>query len=183
VAQSGNEPAKPAEISGKQHLAGALATLEAAVAALRVRAEAAEKRANAAEGNRQVAQTQVDDIAAERDEANRRANEFKMLLDAAQLELVGLRTLIDVAPHAAVQAEADRQGRSARPRPERPGGGRGLVWVIRILVSAAAAATLWFVAPLLRFGALQALLSLVVFVSVMLGLVLLSWRRAARRGE
>jgi hypothetical protein len=184
VVQSDNELAKSAEVSGKQHLAEALVTLEAAAAALHVRAEAAEKRADAAEGNRQAAQTRVDDIAAERDEANRRANEFKMLLDAAQLELAGLRTLIDVAPHAAIQAEADRQGRSARPRPERPSGGRrGLIWVIRILVSAAAAAALWFVAPLLRFDALQALLCLVVFVSVMLGLVLVSWRRSAGRGE
>jgi len=131
VTQSDHEPAKPTEVSGQQHLAGALVTLEAAVAALRVRAEVAEKRADAAEGDRQAAQTRVDDIAVERDQANHRANQFKMLLDAARLELAGLRTLIDVAPHAAIQAEADRQG---RPEPERLRGWRRLVWVLRILV-------------------------------------------------
>jgi hypothetical protein len=179
VAKSDNEPAKPAEVSDHGHRASALAMLEAAVAALRARAEAAEQRADAADVDRQAAQTRADHTAAERDGANRRAHELKMLLDAARLELAGLRTLIDVAPHAAIQAEADRQGWSATPRPERQGGGHRLVWVTRIFVATVAAVAQWFVTPFLHFGTLQALLSLVVFISVMLVLVLVSWRRAA----
>ena len=94
------------------------------------------------------------------------------------MELSGLRTLIDVAPHAAIQAEADRQGRGAEPSSERRGGGRRIVWVIRFFVAAVAAVAQWFVTPIiLHFGALQAILSLAVFVGVTFVLVLVPWPR------
>ena len=173
-----NEPAKPAEVSDHGHRASALVALEAAAAAIRARAEAAEKRADAAEVDRQAAQTRADQAAAERDEANRRVAALQVWLDAAQLELSGLRTLIDVAPHAAIQAEADRQGRGAEPSSERRGGGRRIVWVIRFFVAAVAAVAQWFVTPIiLHFGALQAILSLAVFVGVTFVLVLVPWPR------
>ena len=110
MAQSDNEPAKPAEVSDHRHLASALVALEAAAAVLRTRAEAAEKRADAAEVDRQVAQTRADQAVAERDEANRRAAALQVWLDAAQLELAGRRALADLTLDAQ-DAVVDRKGR------------------------------------------------------------------------
>jgi len=53
-----------------------------------------------------------------------------------------------------------------------------MVWVIRFLIAAGAAVAQWFFTPLtLRFGTLQALLSLAVFVAVTFVLVLVPWPR------
>jgi hypothetical protein len=53
-----------------------------------------------------------------------------------------------------------------------------MVWVVRFLIAAAAAVVQWIFTPLaLRFGALQAVLSVAVFVGVSLVLALVSWPR------
>ena len=104
------EPAKPLEIPDREHLAAALAALEAAGAALRERAEAAEKRAEVAEAERQAALTRADQAAAERDEANRRTATLQVWLDAAQLELAGRRALADLSLDTQ-DASVDRKGR------------------------------------------------------------------------
>ena len=53
-----------------------------------------------------------------------------------------------------------------------------MAWVVRFLVAAAAAVVQWIFTPLaLRFGALQAVLSVTVFVGVSLVLALVPWPR------
>ena len=53
-----------------------------------------------------------------------------------------------------------------------------MILVVRFLVAAAAAVAHWFFTPLsLWFGALQAILSLAVFVGVIFVLVLVPWPR------
>jgi hypothetical protein len=53
-----------------------------------------------------------------------------------------------------------------------------MVWVVRFLIAAAAAVVQWIFTPLtLRFGALQAVLSVAVFVGVSFVLALLPWPR------
>jgi hypothetical protein len=53
-----------------------------------------------------------------------------------------------------------------------------MVWVVRFLIAAAAAVIQWVFTPLtLRFGALQAVLSIAVFVGVSLVLALVPWPR------
>ncbi len=53
-----------------------------------------------------------------------------------------------------------------------------MAWIVRFVVAAAAVVAQWFVARLfLRFGALQALLSLAVFLGVTFPLVLVPWPR------
>ena len=53
-----------------------------------------------------------------------------------------------------------------------------MAWIVRFLIAAAPAVAQWFYTPVvLRFGALQALLSFTVFVSFTLVLVLVPWPR------
>ena len=53
-----------------------------------------------------------------------------------------------------------------------------MAWIVRFLIAAAPAVAQWFYTPVvLRFGALQALLSFAVFVGFTLVLVLVPWPR------
>jgi hypothetical protein len=57
-----------------------------------------------------------------------------------------------------------------------------MVWVARVLIAAAPAVAQWFYTPVvLRFRALQALLSFAVFVGFTLVLVLVPWPRDSGR--
>ena len=93
--------------------------LETAIAALRAQVDAAEKRAAAAEADRQAAQLRAEHAEADRNQTNRRARVLKAQLDATQLEVAGLRTLMELQ-HATTQdaddAEAAQKGWGRRAR-------------------------------------------------------------------
>jgi hypothetical protein len=78
-------------------------------------------------------------------------------------------------PTARRVATAGRAPRLLGAAPGRLAGRVGLVvWIIRLLIAAAAAAGQWFAAPaVLRVGGAHALLSIAVFVGTALVLVLL----------
>jgi hypothetical protein len=110
-----NDQKGRAQTPDHEELSRALAALEGAMVALRARAETAEKRADAAEAHRQAAQARADYAAVERDEANRRADALKVLLDATQLELAGLRSLVAIASPDVQEANEAVQRRRGRP--------------------------------------------------------------------